>query len=65
MAVDVVLKPISANAVKNGTSVIFESISSVQVRDNKFSATVVPSIDALFDWFNTRFDDPTYYTNAT
>ena len=64
MAVDVTKKPISANDVKNGTSVVFVP-SVMSVRSQKFQSDYTPSIDALYSLLDTKFDDPTYYTCAT
>lgn len=60
--VDVAIKAITANAVKNGIGTILPSptISDRQTLDNPHSYPTDPA--ALETRDTTRFDDPTYYT---
>lgn len=65
MAVDVIQKAISANDIKNGTIVVKTGLESWGYQNHGLSASVFISEDRLYNWLDTKFDDPTYYTCAT
>lgn len=54
---------ISGIAVKNGTSVVLVSVTGTQTIDTYVKN--YPTISSIENKYDTKFDDPRYYTGDT